>query len=195
MNAISNLRIGSRLGLMLACVLALMCGVAGAGLWGLDSLFRITTHALAQDVALAQRAGDIRTLVLLERRFEKDAFINLADAAKLAGYVKKWQDVRAKLGQTIDETAKLELNAEDSAAMRDIGSHFKVYAGGFESTLAAMAAGQITSTQDANADLGKVKAAVHGMESTSDAMSERATTRAKGVLAQIDAVRARASLL
>ena len=38
---------------------------------------------------------------------------------------------------------------------------------------AQIQAGQIKSTQDANADLGKVKEAVHGMEAATDAINER----------------------
>jgi methyl-accepting chemotaxis protein len=194
MNSFKNLRIGTRLACMLACVLAIMCAVAGTGMWGLGSLHDITTRVLTQDVRLAQLAADIRGFVLQERRFEKDAFINLADADKLAGYVNKWQEARVKLAQVIDETARLELNAQDLAALQEIRSHFKAYAGGFESTLALIRAGQIKTTQDANLDLGKVKASVHGMETASDAMSDRAAARAAAVGAQIEAVRSHAQM-
>jgi len=52
MNAFKNLKIGTRLGLMLACVLAIMCGVAGAGVWGLDTLFGISTRVGRPDLAV-----------------------------------------------------------------------------------------------------------------------------------------------
>lgn len=195
MNAFKNLRIGTRLSLMLGCVLMIMCGVAGVGIWGLGDLYGIATRVLAQDVRLAQQAADLQNLVLQERRFEKDAFINLADADRLAEYVRKWQGVRTRIGSSIDDATRLELNAEDVAALQDIARHFKAYADGFEATLAGIAGGQIKTTQQANAELGKVKASVHGMESASDAMSNRAAARAAQVGAQIEAVRSHARTL
>jgi methyl-accepting chemotaxis protein len=195
MKPFKNLGIGSRLALTLAGVLLLMCGVAGAGIWGLAALHAITTRALAQDVGLAQHAAEIQTLVLQERRFEKDAFLNLAETDKLADYTKKWQAVRGRLDQAIADTGRLDLNAEDAAALRDIAGHFKAYAGGFEATLSRITAGELKTSQQANADIGKVKASVHGMEAASDAMSERASARAAGVGGQIEAVRSRASTL
>src|SRR5882762_3076373 len=195
MTTFKNLKIGTRLSLVLAVVLSMMCGVAGAGMWGLNSLFGITSHVLSQDVRLAQRADEIQNLVLQERRFEKDAFINMDNAEKLASYVKKWQGVRSKLDQVIEETRQLDLNATDAQALQEIGTHFKAYAGGFEATLQFIASGQARTTQDANSEFGKYKAAVHGMETASDAMSERATARVAAVGAQIEAVRSRSQAM
>ena len=93
------------------------------------------------------------------------------------------------------EIHSLRLDATDSQALQDIGSHFKNYAGGFEATLARIASGDVKTTQEANAELSKVKAAVHGMETASDAMSDRAAARAAGVGAQIEAVRGRAQMI
>jgi methyl-accepting chemotaxis protein len=179
MNALKNLKIGTRLALALGCVLAIMAGVAMAGVWGAQSLYRISHHVLTQDVRLAQEAAEIRSEVLQARRFEKDAFINMADADKLASYRKKWSDARAQLEQALAETRRLELTGEDRQALDQMTEHLRVYAGGFEATVAAIASGQVRSTVEANADLGKVKSAVHGMEATSDAINERALRRAE----------------
>jgi methyl-accepting chemotaxis protein len=195
MNTFKNLKIGTRLSLVLGGILLMMCGVAGAGMWGLNSLFGITNHVLMQDVQLAHHADEIQSLVLQERRFEKDAFINMADADKLASYVKKWQAARTRLGKVIEDTNRLELTPTDAQAVQEIGNHFKAYAAGFEATLARIASSELKTTQEANADLGKVKASVHGMETASDAMSDRATARAAGVGAQVEAVRSRAQMM
>jgi methyl-accepting chemotaxis protein len=195
MTLFKNLRIGTRLSLVLACVLVMLCGVAGVGIWGIGTLYRMTDHVLAQDVRLAQLAGDIQNLVLQERRFEKDAFINMADADKLASYVKKWQAARAKLDEAIGETGKLQLGATDRQGLEEIANHLKVYAGGFEGTMSRIASGEIKTTQDANADLSKVKASVHGMETTSDAMSDRAAKRAAQATTVVEAVRSQAQTM
>jgi methyl-accepting chemotaxis protein len=195
MNSFNQLKIGTRLALVLAGVLAMLIAVAVCGAWGMSSLHAISSRVLAQDIGLARQAAEIQTLVLQQRRFEKDAFLNLADADKLASYVKKWKAAQTNLAEVIEQTAKLELNAEDSADLGRIKEHGRAYAAGFEATLAAIKAGSIGTAQDANAELGKVKAAVHGMETTSDAIDERAAKRAATAASQIAAVRERSQML
>ncbi len=195
MTALKNLKIGTRLALVLVGVLLAMCAVATTGMWGINSLSAMSNRVLTQDIRLAQQASEIQNLVLQERRFEKDAYINLGDADKLVSYTKKWKDAQAKLMQTIEQSRRLELSAEDAQALDQMAEHLKTYAGGFESTLARIKEGKIQTTQEANTELSKVKTAVHGMESTSDALNERAMARAASAGAQISAVRSRAQTL
>ncbi|MFO1339122.1 MAG: methyl-accepting chemotaxis protein [Burkholderiaceae bacterium] len=193
MNAFYNLRIGSRLGLVLGSVLLMMAAMVASGVWGLNSLHGMTRETLEQDVALAQHAADLQILVLQERRFEKDAFINLADADKRDGYVKKWKDAGAKLQDALAAIAKLRLPTQDQQAVAKVGDSFKAYGAGFVATVAAIQGGQINSTQDANAAMGQYKEAVHGMEKTVDAINDRAMLRASGVVDHLDAVSNRAA--
>ena len=195
MNHFYNLKIGARLGLVIGGVLLMMAAMVGTGMWGLNALYDMTRQTLEQDVALAQHAADLEILVLQERRFEKDSYINLADADKRAGYVKKWKDAGAKLQATLAKATALDLAVDDKKDLATIGDHFKAYAAGYESTLTAIEGGQIASTQDANAALGKFKESVHGMEKTVDAVNERAMKRASGVLAQIDGARSRSATI
>jgi methyl-accepting chemotaxis protein len=195
MNVFSNLKIGARLTLAQGCVLLLMAAIAACGMWGLASVSGIAQRLLAQDVQLAQHAADIQSLVLQERRFEKDSFINLADEKKLASYQAKWNGARNKLLETLDAVRKLELTPEDAQAVEQMAKHFEAYSAGFAATVAAIQSGQIKTTQDANTELGKVKEAVHGMESTTDAINERAMARAHSASERIDGVRLRAQTL
>ncbi|HEX5684555.1 MAG TPA: methyl-accepting chemotaxis protein [Ideonella sp.] len=187
------MRIGMRLGLMVGGVLLMMAALVGTGIWGLNALHGMTRDAMEQDVALAQHAADLQILVLQERRFEKDAFINLADADKRNGYVKKWQDAGARLQATLDKAKALSLPEQDKADLTQIGASYKAYADGFASTMAAIEGGQLASTQEANAAIGKFKESVHGMEKTVDAINERAMQRAASVVARVDSVRARSA--
>ena len=195
MRSLTNLKIGHRLAFLLGCVLAITAGIAGAGWWSVTALHASASRALGQDVKLAQQAGDIQSLVLLERRYEKDAFINLADADKLAGYTRKWSDARARLAKAIEQVHGLDLAAEDAQAVGQLEENFAVYARGFDATIAAIRAGQLKTAVEANAELAKVKAAVQAMETISDLMNDRAIERAGKVQGTIDAVRARALVL
>ncbi len=193
MNAFYNLKIGTRLALVLGSVLLMMAAMVATGLWGLNALHGMTRETLEQDVALAQHAADLQILVLQERRFEKDAFINLADADKRDGYVKKWKDAGTRLTGVLGDIAKLRLPAQEQETVAKIGDSFKAYAAGFETVVVAIQGGQIASTQDANTAMGKHKEAVHGMEKSVDAINERAIQRAAGVVDLVDGVRARAA--
>jgi methyl-accepting chemotaxis protein len=195
MKTFSNLRIGARLALVLGGVLLMTVAVALSGLWGLNTLFATSERVLAQDVALAQHAAEIQNLVLQARRFEKDALINLTEMDKLEGYLKKWSDARRKLDATIAKARTLAVAAEDTRALDEMAQGLKAYAAGFEATAAQMKAGQLTTPQMANAEIGKVKQFTHAMETSSDAVASRAMARAGQAMGEVGAVRSRANLL
>ena len=191
MNGLKDLKIGTRLSLVLACVLVALAAVAGAGLWGLGAVSNASQHALAQDVQLAQQALEIQTLVLLERRYEKDAFINLAEADKRVAYVKKWTETRARMVEALAKLRKLDLTPEDAQAAEAMARHFDRYAAGFEATMAMVQRGELATTQAANTELGKYKGDVQGMESTSEKINDHAAERAQAVAPLIAATQAR----
>jgi methyl-accepting chemotaxis protein len=190
-----DFKIGTRLAAVLVGVLLTIAGVAGAGVHGLSQLYAMSERMLSQDVALAQHAGQVRVLVLQQRRFEKDAFLNLGDAEKLAGYVAKWTEARAQLRGELESAGRVAVDNEDAQAIQLIAAHAGAYGAGFESTLASIRAGQIKTPQDANADVTKVKSAAHGMDAVSDQINERAMARAAGARAAIAAVRDRTRVL
>ena len=80
---LKNLSIMGRLGVGFGLLLALLLTSVSVGLFGLHMLFSTAHYAMTNEVQLAQRASMINLLVLNERRFEKDAFINLTDAEAL----------------------------------------------------------------------------------------------------------------
>ena len=195
MNGLKDLKIGTRLSLVLACVLVALAAVAGAGLWGLGAVSNASQHALAQDVQLAQQALEIQTLVLLERRYEKDAFINLAEPDKRVAYVKKWTETRARMVEALAKLRKLDLTPEDAQAAEAMARHFDRYAAGFEATMAMVQRGELATTQAANTELGKYKGDVQGMESTSEKINDHAAERAQAVAPLIAATQARGQAL
>jgi methyl-accepting chemotaxis protein len=85
----------------------------------------------------------------------------------------------------------LDPEEQDKQDLAKIGENFKTYAAGFEATAAAIAGGEIATTQDANDAMGKVKGAVHAMEKAVDAVNERAIERAGSVVTTLQHVRDR----
>ena len=190
---IDDLRIGAKLTLMLAVVLLLTGAVASVGIAGLNTLHETSTHVLSQDVALAERAADIRIGLLQARRFEKDAFINLADPAKRDPYVRKWREAKQALDGTMARTRKLTREGEDAKALDEMAAALQAYAEGFDTTLAKIQSGALQTTQDANADITRVKAHTHAMEQASDALAQRSIARAGQALRLVDGSRSRAA--
>jgi methyl-accepting chemotaxis protein len=187
-----NWRIGARLALMLAALLLITAAVALSGVAGLNTLHATSVRVLSQDVALAEHAAQIRVGILQARRFEKDAFITLADPAKRDPYVQRWRDATQSLAKTLTQTRGLAVEAEDIKAVDDMAAGLKAYAVGFDATLAKVVSGALTTTQDANGDIGRVKAHTHAMEQASDKLSQRAMARADQAMATVDASRRRA---
>src|SRR5208282_4018900 len=122
-----NLTIMGRLSAAFGVLLVLMLACAGVGVIGQNMLYTTAYHAATNDVQLAQRAAKIDLLVLTERRFEKDAFINLGDGDKLASYKQKWDTARASLSGEIDKANGLELTADDHKALVGIDTAFRAY--------------------------------------------------------------------
>jgi len=85
---------------VLGAILTLAVGVAGY--WGMQSISRTTHDMLAQEAQIARHSARLRAHVLGLRRYEKDMFINLADARKVDDYEKKYRG----LGENIRGVVK-----------------------------------------------------------------------------------------
>ena len=164
---------------------------SGVGVLGLNMLYSTARYAVTNDVQLAQRAATIDLLILNERRFEKDAFINLGDADKLASYKKKWDTAKASLLDELAAAHKLNLSADEAKTLDQIGESFHSYVDGFEKTFERARSGQIKTTQDANSEFGTFKAAVHSMEDSSEALNKAAIGRVNNVTESLAATRTR----
>src|SRR5271166_4552091 len=174
---LKNLTIMGRLSAAFGLLLVLLLACAGVGVIGQNMLYKTAYHAATNDVQLAQRAAKIDQLVLTERRFEKDSSINMSDSEKLASYKQKWDVGRAALTDEIVKANGLELTDEDKQVLRKIDEAFHGYCDGFEKTFEHIRSGQLKTTQEANNEFSTFKAAVHGMEDSSEALNKAALAR------------------
>jgi PAS domain S-box-containing protein len=190
-----NLTIMGRLSAAFGLLLLLLVACAGVGVVGQSMLYSTAYHAATNDVQLAQRAAMIDLLVLTERRFEKDTFINIGDSEKLASYKQKWDAGKASLTEAIATANALELTAEDKASLQQIDASFHAYTDGFEQTFGRIRSGELKTTQEANNAFGTFKDAVHGMEESSEALNKVGLARVNSAAASLSATRTRSSLL
>ncbi len=192
MKHLQNLRIARRLALANLFSVSVLVAAAGVGSFSIRFLHATAQHAVDFDVQVAQRAAQIKAGVLEERRFEKDVFINLADAEKVDSYEAKWIAQRNALLDGIRQFGDMPLAEEDRQVLADIGTAFSAYTSGFEGVVKMIRAKQIKTTQDANVEMTKYKDAVHKMEAVSAALNERAIARVGGIDRTITASRDRA---
>lgn len=184
-----RLSILMRFSVCISVLLALLLGSACFGVLGLNRLFTSADEAVARDVQLAQRAAQIDILVLNERRYEKDTFINLADAGKFTSYLKKWSNTRAALLDEFSATRRMELSDSDRHLLAQIESSYNAYTAGFEHTVGMIREHAIKTTQEANDEIAHFKDAVHGTENASEELNHRAIDRVRGLSARLATTR------
>jgi methyl-accepting chemotaxis protein len=188
-----NVSILGRLGMSFGLLLALLFGCAGVGVIGLNTMFATAQHTVSNDMGLAQRASSVERLVLNERRFEKDMFINLADTEKFTAYRRQWDAAKAALITELAAAGKLAVTADDNRNLVALRQDLDVYTEGFEKISVRIRSGQIKTTQEANSQLSAYKEAVHGMEKASEALGNAASARADGAEKALAVTRTRAT--
>ncbi|MGZ5248999.1 MAG: hypothetical protein ACXWIQ_02100 [Caldimonas sp.] len=135
------------------------------------------TRSFEHDVELSQDAAQITRLLLEERRFEKDSFLNISNRDQIASYAKKWDESRAALAEAIARTRTLDLRDSDRQAIREIENDFQAYVSGYQRVLSRIRGGQIRTAEEANEQLAIYKAAVHRIEANGTAINARAVQR------------------
>ena len=185
LNWFKNAGIATRLAMGFGCLLLMMVASILTGLHGLRGLSDAALHAVGSDVLRAQRAQEVRILILTARRYEKDSFINLDAPQKFEAYRKKWSEAVASLDKAIAQLRTMPLEDGDAAAAAKLAQALPLYRQGYESVLALMDKGLIGTAEDANRAFEKHKQSVHDMESASAGISERAAAAAQAVAPQI----------
>ena len=131
----------------------------------------------ARDLEVTRDAANIATMMLEQRRFEKDSIINVADRQESDGYARKWEAARASLSANIDRLGKVDLDPSDHDALVEIKRDFGQYESGYLQLLAQMQSGQIRTAQDANRMFSGYKPAAHRVERDGTEIASRALAR------------------
>jgi methyl-accepting chemotaxis protein len=194
MSRLSGLTIVGRLAGGFGLMAALLVANAGIGAFGIQSLYSNAHRAITNDVELSQTASLIGQLILNERRFEKDVFINIGDAEVRASYKKKWDAAKLSLDEHIAAARKLDLAENDKKALGQVGDGFRSYVDGFERTYARIESGQIKTTEEANGEFAAFKSAIHGMEDAGTELNGMAVARVNKAAESLSATHLRSSI-
>jgi methyl-accepting chemotaxis protein len=159
-----NMKIGLRLGLGFASILALLIIVGIAGFWGVKAMDKTAHHMLEEEGAWAEHAARARANVVGTRRYEKDMFINIADLAKVEKYYGEWKDEVISVQKRIADLEKLTNLKQVQDEVGAMKSNFAAYEAGVIRVYEKIKAGEIRTTQEANNAVGAVKDEVHKVE-------------------------------
>src|SRR3954471_14891076 len=102
---LTRLKIRERLFVAMAVLLFLLAIVAALGWSGMGSVAAKAQGVLENEARLAQLSDRARAHVVGMRRYEKDAFINLADDRAVEEWVARWQSEREQLDNRLGEFA------------------------------------------------------------------------------------------
>jgi methyl-accepting chemotaxis protein len=191
--SISPRRFSVRLRLQLAFGFLTLLSVATAavGAWGISGLQRTTLETLHGDVRFAADVRQLQAGLLELRRFEKDTFINIGDAAQVASYHSKWSGAHAN---ALHELDALEVFPTAAGEVTTFRHNLALYADGYEATFQLITANTLKDAHAANLHFVQYKEPIRALDDLTLAMAAESDKRTAGVEPRLDA-RAKATLV
>jgi len=185
---LNNMNISTRLIAAFTVIILFLVVIAGAGYWGMGKMVWFIDDLGSTDAALVEYAQRSRANVNILRRYEKDLFINIADAAKVDDYKKKWDKTLVQSLERLEAMAKLEEDQKSKAVIASIQKNMDAYAAGFNEVYGQIKSGAITSTQDANKAIGTYKEATHQSESLMSEYADKSDKQMSEMIKEAEGV-------
>jgi methyl-accepting chemotaxis protein len=180
MRASARIRFGLRVQLMLALGLltVLTIGIAGAALWGIAAISASAEQAVAVDGRMSRLASQIAIQTLLARRYEKDVFLNIADAEPRSNADQQWQRADADLKQAIEAFAAVAATTEDQQQVAAWRMALSSYEESFAQVQRAITAGTLRTPQAANEALAPAKDSIRSLTDSALEVAQHKATAA-----------------
>jgi methyl-accepting chemotaxis protein len=160
---------------LIAATLTVAVGIAG--FWGVRSMSGAAERMMKEEGAIGEHASRVRANTLDLRRYEKDLFINIEDAKKVAEYEQKFGEQGDHLQKRIETLQQAATKPQDRERVAQMATDFGVYMTAMKAVLAKIKAGQITTTGNANRAIAEHKDAIHRLEATATEFSREAYVR------------------
>jgi methyl-accepting chemotaxis protein len=187
---LKNMMIGKRLGLAFGLLLALMLGMAAVGYVGTRSATAVAMRILKIESPLVEHSQRARANTLGLRRFEKDVFLNIGNAEKVADYAAKWTTERGKLEARLATLDSLEADPAGQRIIQGMRQDLVAYADGFAGVLAHVRDGRITTASEGNEAMGPFKDGIRRLE---ESAYDYAMQQSEQMAAQAPVIAARAT--
>jgi methyl-accepting chemotaxis protein len=147
---LGSMRVSRKLTAGFVLVIALMAAASVANLVTTRSHLPGLEKMVHVDAILAFEGADLRAVLLEMRRYEKDIFLNLADAAKVTEYEGKWKEHYDEQIGTLDKLDKVAITAADHDMLNKVRKETVAYGAALRKTLADMRSGALSSPAAAN---------------------------------------------
>ncbi len=158
------MKIGTRLIFGFGVCLFFLLLLGAVGLYETKVITAKGDKTIEVDSKIVESAQRLRANINMMRRYEKDAFINISDLAKVDEYAKQWSEAREHAGKRMAILTKLEKEAKDLELLTGISKELEGYEAGFKKVLEQIKSGAITTTQDANKAISEYKEFTHKAE-------------------------------
>ena len=147
--------------------------VGGMGYYMNAAITSSSRQVIEINTRLVEHAQRMRANINMLRRYEKDLFLNIGDAAAIAKYQKSWDEAREHAKQRMTELTKLETGPRDLAALAEINGQLEAYAKGFAAVVGQVRSGAIKTPAEANRAIGEFKSATHQAEAAITAFAAK----------------------
>jgi len=161
-----------------------LLALTGVQVFMVEQINRQTAALMDGPLAGAQALAQAGVSVGNSRRYEKDLFLNIADAKAVAKYQKSWADAVDSVAQRLDRAAPL-LGSEDAAALARLREGVAGYRKGMEGVLAQISAGTLTDPAAANQAVGPFKGSIRAADTALEELT--ATVEKRVAAARADA--------
>ncbi|WP_326538348.1 methyl-accepting chemotaxis protein [Pseudorhodoferax sp.] len=190
MSWMSSISVRAKLALLFVAAAAGVLLVTASGLYGLRSSAQQTRSLVAQDFTVLRQLGELRAAIGNMRRYEKDMFLNLGEAADLARYHQSW---RKEVGQGLSLADALASHASgaDLQTMDRMKAGLGAYQRGLEAIVADIRQGRLHDPWGANQAMEAYKGDVRAADQAFGAIVERVDKQVAARQGELDALERR----
>jgi len=150
----------------LGVCLSLIILLGGAGIYELNTSIAKGKQIVDSESRVVEYSQQLRADFSTMRRFEKDAFLNISDLAKVEEYRVKWDGACERTKKSLEVLKKLEDEPEHFEMLVTISKKVAEYQNRFYEVIRLIKNGNIASPENANKALQPDKESIHLAEAT-----------------------------
>lgn len=174
----ANQKVSARIYLALTVALFGLLFLTTLGAISLNQIAEQTESLIGREFRLTRAMSDLRGAVGNLRRYEKDVFINLADAEKVASYRNKWNEALAKAYQALDSAEPLASSTTQAGTLKTLRANIDAYRQGFNEVADRLQQGEFLLTSEANATMEPLKEPIRQIGDLVASLSEEVDSSA-----------------
>ena len=159
-----NLKIATRIGALVALLLALLAAVATVGGSGLHATASASREFIEREFVAAQGIGEVRTQMLQMRRHEKDIIIALNNREAQQKSVQSWETAHAALKVALGRLGEMAATLGVAEPLDSLRRSLDAYEAVFKRVSAGAMADKFDTSSAANIGMADARAAFHEAE-------------------------------